>query len=497
MRPPFPRWLASSLLFLLTAGCTAAVPSLTGGPVDGGNEPEASDAGRADAGGDAGGDAGTADGGEPHPSSPDAGTPEPGDAGPPPQTHQGDGVGFVTDGVNGIRVDRYTWTDSAGRPRTVSLKRQGEGNPGNGGYAVQITYEHLVGAAWQPIVLGGTGGGEQGFGYFVAHEHYRSFDDNSSGTIAAVHGEDDSPLGLDFAVAATPAVLSPSSTVATHSFTTTYPKWGTVAAMGDVDAVTPKAAASHQKFVLPLSIQWTFEKGRDFPRIDLKLDLTQVTAGQLAFDVRGPYGVLEFANGDSNATLNNVQWGDSAYHFTTQSAASGDLTTTAGWDWAQAIGATRPYHALLARHPTSSALYELGLFEQKVGADTGLVYSGYSDHRGGSRTSTGHDLLSASFQDWEWPFQSAQYAGLSQGAPATGKKFAWGSSSLYGSLATVQYLTSTQSVPLTAFPGSKALLYRTCLVFGVSPFTDANRKGITRAAAESATPSCPTAAPLN
>ncbi|EBW2381269.1 hypothetical protein DAR30_24955, partial [Salmonella enterica subsp. enterica serovar Enteritidis] len=32
--------------------------------------------------------------------------------------------------VNGLKVWRFVWSDSNGRTRTVSLKKQGEGNPG-------------------------------------------------------------------------------------------------------------------------------------------------------------------------------------------------------------------------------------------------------------------------------------------------------------------------------------------------------------------------------
>ena len=321
--------------------------------------------------------------------------------------------------VGGVPVDRYTWIDSAGRPRTASLKRQSGG--ANGGYAVQLTYEVPDGAGWRTVTADGTGGGEKGFGYFVAHERYRTFDDNSQGTIAALHGEDDSPLGLGFAVTGTHSSLSPSSTVATHTFLSTYPKWGTVAPMADVDAQTPKALAAHKKFVLPLAIQWTFQKGTDFPRIDVKLDLSEASAGQLAFDVRGPYGVLEFADGDTDASLNNVQWGDSAFHFSTESAAAAYLTTAASWAWSEPISSARKYHALLARHSTTGALYELGLIEQKLGSDPGLVYSGFADNRGRSYASTQHGLLSIAFSDSEWPFQSAQYSGVSAGAPANGR----------------------------------------------------------------------------
>ena len=438
-----------------------------------------------------GGDPGSEDGGPAF--LPDAG---PSDAGQTlsESTQTGDGVKRETTTVGSVSVDLYTWTDSNGRPRTVALKREGASH---GGYAVRITYDAPDGGGWRTVTLDGTGGGEQGFGYFVAHERYRTFSDASSGTIAAIHGEDDSPLGLGFAVAGVHTAIDASSTAVSHSFTLSYPKWGTVAAMTDVDGPTPVSAAAHAKFTLPVTIQWTFEKGKDFPRVDTRVDLSSVTAGQLAFDMRGPYGVLEFADADSSATLNNVQWGDSAFHFTTRAAASGDLTTQADWVWSDPLGSSRPYHALLARHSTTGLLYELGLVEVKVGADPGLVYSGYSDNRGTTKGATGHALLSAQFTEGEWPFQSAQYAGLSAGAPATNKKFAWGSSSLYGSQTSTQYLNGTLSVPITPFPSSKKLVYRTCVVFGVSPFTNGNQVGLTRSVAQSASPSCATAQPLN
>jgi hypothetical protein len=412
-----------------------------------------------------------------------------------PDVETGDGVARQAATVAGIAVDRYTWIDSAGRTRSASLRRQGAGN---GGYAVELTCDTPEGGGWRTVTLRGTGGGEQGFGYFVAHELYRSFDDGSSGTIAALHGEDDSPLGLAFPVTGSHSAIAAASTVATHTFVTTYPKWGTVAPLADVQGtkMTPRALDQHRKLVLPLTIQWTFEKGKDSPRIDYRLDLGAAQAGQLAFDVRGPYGVLEFADGDEAATLGNVQWGDSAYHFTTQAKTAELLTTLAGWDWSQPIGTSRPYSALLARHSATGVVYELGLLEQRLGGDPGLVYSGYSDNRGKSKATTGNNLLSAGFADWEWPFQSAQYAGLTAAAAATSKKLAWGSSALYGSANTQQYLTPALAKDLTAYPPGGSLVYRVCLVTGVSTFSDGAQVGLTRTAAASASPSCSSASPL-
>ncbi len=436
-------------------------------------------------------DAGTDDGGSDDSGTPDAGAP---DAGAEPTLEAGDGVARETTTVAGIPVDRYTWTDAQGRPRTVSLKRQSPA--GNGGYAVQMTYQVPAGAEWRTVTVDGTAGGEAGFGYFVAHELYRTFDNGTSGTIAGRHGEDDSPLGLGFPVEASRLALTTESTSASHRFTLHYPKWGTLAAMADVTDATASAADAHQKFRVPVTIQWVFQKGTDFPRIDTRVDLGEATAGQLSFDMRGPYGVVEFADATASATLNNVQWGDSLHHFTTGVSAAGALTTHANWTWNEPIGGARKYHALLARHPTSGVLYELGLVELKLGVDAGLVYGGYSLNNGTTRAASGRALLSDGFSEGEWPFQSAQYSGLSAATPVTGKKFAWGSSSFYGSAIDSVYFNNGISLPITAFPESRVLVYRTCLVLGVSPYTDANPKSLARLTAESVAPSCATASPL-
>src|SRR5688572_19680843 len=77
--------------------------------------------------------------------------------------------------VNGVEVDRYIWRDSKGLLRSVSLKKQGNGNPGHGGYAVQMTYEVREGASVRRVVANATPGGDGGFGYFVSHERYRYY----------------------------------------------------------------------------------------------------------------------------------------------------------------------------------------------------------------------------------------------------------------------------------------------------------------------------------
>src|SRR5687767_6715590 len=86
--------------------------------------------------------------------------------------------------VNGLKVDRYTWLDSNQRPRTVSLKQEGNGNPGHGGYAVQMTYQYESNGAWKTVTVNAQAGSDGGFGYFVSHERYRDFTNGTNGTIA-------------------------------------------------------------------------------------------------------------------------------------------------------------------------------------------------------------------------------------------------------------------------------------------------------------------------
>src|SRR5690606_19837968 len=133
-----------------------------------------------------------------------------------------------------------------------------------------------------------------------------------------------------------------------------------------------------------------FQANTDFPRIDFKLDLSAAEPGQLAFDVRGPYGVVQFADGQANAVLSNVQWGDSLYHFTTLAPAAGFLGTDADWTWNTPIGTSRAYNALIARHTDSGALYEIGLVEVPLEDETGLVFGGWAPNLGKTKALSGN-----------------------------------------------------------------------------------------------------------
>lgn len=95
-----------------------------------------------------------------------------------PSTNKAAGVRLDTATVNGLVVDRYTWQDSKGWPRTASLVRYGQtlnGQP-RGGYAARFTYQVFEQATgrWRTVAINApTDRGDAGFGYFVSQKTTR------------------------------------------------------------------------------------------------------------------------------------------------------------------------------------------------------------------------------------------------------------------------------------------------------------------------------------
>ena len=266
----------------------------------------------------------------------------------------GAAVGHTVTTVNGLSVDRYSWLDSNGRTRTVSLKREGEGNPGHGGYAIQMTYFAYMNGNWRRKVVNSA----EGFGYFVSHEAYRTFSDGFNGTIADhVFGVTDSPLGRSLPVTGT-ELADTDPDRAAHRFAMSYPRYGTIDPIpkneeGEDSSATPVAPAELRRYTLPVRITWYFLEGTDFPRIRTSVDLGNVgVADRVNFDVRGPYGVMDFDQG--NMPISRVMWGD-RLHFKSIGAP---LTRNREWTWNQANAGAR-YTAMIAGQ------YEVGLVEPR------------------------------------------------------------------------------------------------------------------------------------
>lgn len=387
------------------------------------------------------------------------------------------GVVEHTDTVTlGQATDTYSWLDSKGLLRTVSLKKQGAGN---GGYAIQMTYQYLDNGAVRTVTANAPNGGDGGFGYFVSHERYRDFSDGTQNTIAGkIFHADDSPLGRGFAA----SIQRPQQSrpgLAIYRATIQYPHYGTAAAHpvnadgSDVPAL-PVDPASYALYKLPVTVSWYFEAGKDYPRIRTRVSMVKLVADLVSFDLRGPYGVLDFDNGIGR-TVTKVMWGD-RFHFRT---VSWPVTRNSTWVWSQPNKGAR-YNALIAGG------YEMG-FYQPIRYAKSTMRDGYADERG-LTSSTFRQGKGCAYQaqiipcDWEWAYQSVQYSLPydSRTTPTTFKKMAWGSTAYWGtgpSLGTI-WDSPTTSSPFVGFPQSKVISYDVCLVLGRTV-----NGGLTKAAA--------------
>lgn len=395
--------------------------------------------------------------------------------------------------VNGVRCDVWTWTDSTGHPRTVALKLEGHGNPGHGGYAVQMTYYvHDLSPAekgdggWRKITANAPNEYDGGFGYFVSHERYRYFADGTNDTIAhKVFKGDDAPLGNTFPVTTR---LAANGDVGSESFALVYPHYGTKVP-GGFDMNTGRDnpplslnPADYAVYKIPVTTTWVFQSGRDYPRIDVSVDMARIrapgsatpTAGLVSFDVRGPYGVLIFDDGH-NGVVNTAEWGDQEYVFTPLRTP---ITRGSPWDWSKPNYGAR--YNVITTGTRPGTVYEMGLFEPRTASRSALA-DGYDPQRG--YTSAGYAAVpnhqpttdvcgdpQTLPTDGYWPYQSVQY-GLPCKAmtadylstPIAGKKISWGSAALYGFNVSTSY-NGRLPYPIDNFP--PRLDYSVCLVLG-------------------------------
>lgn len=355
--------------------------------------------------------------------------------------------------INSAIVDRYTWRDASKRPRSVSLVRYGQVVNGRrqGGYAIQFTYQIPVAMAgpsqWRTVYINPPADrSDAGFGYFVSHELYRTFDapvcpdDSTQCAIAHVHGEDDSPLGLNLPGRGTNIVLTGKRAI--HAFTLNYPHWGTIDPIADPESMlTPSNPALHRKYDLPVTIHWEFIAGQNYPLWSVHYDLSGAGVNRLSIDLRGPYGVMVFDETDS--VLRRVEWGDK-YLFGTSGKG---VTTNSAWTWNQPNAGAR-YNLLIA------GLYEMGVV-QNVPYATSTIGSGWTNDR--NRTSAqGLGCPEAAWRlpcDWEWPYQSVQYEGLST-RMTRAKKLAWGTAPFFGTAKTAVWINATMTEPFAGYPAA-------------------------------------------
>ena len=402
-------------------------------------------------------------------------------------------VTHTTGTVNGVMCDIWTWADSAGAPRTIALKMQGNGNPGNGGYAVQMTYYvfnyspfNKEGGTYQKVTVNPAGTSDGGFGYFVSHERARTFTDGTTGTIAGkIYGVDDSPLGSGFPATAT---VSTGTNSGSESFQIQYYHYGTTtpgtlntSTGQDVGLPPNNSQNTYTQYMLPATTTWVFQSGVDYPRIDVSVDMSQLiplggttpTPGLVSFDVRGPYGNMVFD--DSGGTVTSVTWGDQQYLFAPYQTP---VTRSSTWNWSAPNTGAR--YQVLTVGSLPGTRYEMGLFEPVNAAGSALA-DGYAPERGTTSASfaaaggTSFDSCTPTQQaqtlpsDGTWPYQSVQYSlpcpptSNFLTTPTNNQKIAWGSSSFYGYDISSVY-NGVNSLPINNFPASYQLKYSVCLV---------------------------------
>ena len=408
----------------------------------------------------------------------------------------GANVSHTTGLVDGVLCDIWTWTDSHQKPRTVALKMEGNGNPGHGGYAVRMTYYRRyyygpTGPAptWQKMTVDAAKERDGGFGYFVSHERFRFFDNGDVDTIASeIFGTDDSPLGLDFPAAS--SIPLDTAAAGAESFVIGYGHYGTKVpwaidpGTGEDSPRLPTTASSFAFYPMPVTTTWVFQDGRDFLRLDITVDLSQVVppgqaapaAGLVNFDVRGPYGVMLFDD-DKNGVIGSAVWGDQTNRFTTRAAP---VTRSSRWKWSAGNAGARYTALIVGATGLKHGRFEMGLFEPAPALSASALADGYAAERGFTSTSYaaagGVSVDACAVQhrqtlpsDGEWPYQSVQYSLPCPPTPnfltkpTTGKKIAWGSSAYYGSELS-EVFNGFESLPINAFPADNRLSYSVCLV---------------------------------
>lgn len=301
--------------------------------------------------------------------------------------------------VDGYTVDQYRWNDSACRARSAALVR----NDPKGGHAKQFTYT-LPGGAVRTVGANTTEPAS-GFGYIVSHLYEPAFANNN--------GEDDSPLGSSLGNGFQTVFQGPYHAI--HQFTVNYPRWG---------GANPAAAT---KYDMPVTIQWVFVTGRDYPLWAVTFDLSAAPDQAVQADTRAPYGEMNFDGSPSSGyggEIGGVAWGEK-YKFTSTSST---FSFNSAWTW-NVLNTLAPYNSLWTKNTDA----EMGIAGTRV--NTKQDAGGYQGGDGRGHTSA---ELGFRCQDpgevhvmpcsWVWPFQSVNYSldPGNPGDPTGSSRLAWG-----------------------------------------------------------------------
>ncbi len=348
--------------------------------------------------------------------------------------------------VDGLSSDRFTWRDSQNESRSAVLAHNdGASGAGgsNGGELRELDYVTSSGAtrtAHAPPTSFG------GFGYVVAHR--------SEGT-DGLGNNDDSPLGHFFP--GTWTRLFEGRNHAIFRFTQTYPRYATTT-----------AASPNARYDVPVTVDWVFSTGHDAPLWAVTWDLSAVPANAVESDSRAPYGELLFdgsADLDSHSVIAGVGWGD-RYKFTT---TGGPVTFNSSWTWDTPN--TIPYVEIwtAAVDAAMGIVQTQTLSQHDAGGYWGIDRWNTTSAQGnGCNTSTG-DLDSVMPCDFNWPYQTIQYAFNDPNTPTNDPRIAWGAE--FGFLGQTSYQANGSSwyggpVPSVTASGWPKQSYSTYIALG-------------------------------
>ena len=348
--------------------------------------------------------------------------------------------------VDGLPSDRFTWKDSQNQTRSAVLAHN-DGTTGaggsTGGELREFDYVTSSGAtrtAHAPPTSFG------GFGYVVAHR--------SEGT-DGIGNNDDSPLGHFFPGTWTRVFEGRNHAI--FRFTQLYPRYATTT-----------ASPANQRYDVPVTIDWVFSSGRDNPLWAVTWDLSAVPPNAVESDSRAPYGEMLFdgsADLDSHSVIAGVGWGDE-YKFTT---TGGPVTFNSDWTW-----------------DTPNTVPYVEIWTQAVDAAMGIVQTQtLAQHDAGGYWGIGRwNTTSASGNacntssgdgnykmpcDYNWPYQTIQYAFNDPSTPTNDPRLAWGAE--FGFLGQTSYQANGSSwyggpVPSVTASGWPKQSYSTYVVLG-------------------------------
>lgn len=283
--------------------------------------------------------------------------------------------------VSSMVSDRFTWTDSAGKPRVAVLAHNDTGaGPGGvrGGALREFQYRMPDDSTRTAGVTNYGNGGYAGFGYVVSHAA-------NSSCIG-----DDSPLGGYFA--GTWQRVFEGRHHAVFRFTQNYPR--------NCSTTLPVVART-----VPVTIDWVFSTGRDNPLWALTWDLSGVPVNTFWDDSRAPYGELNI-DGTGAADIDGVAWGD-RYRFTSTTAP---VTLDSSWTWNAAN--TVPYVKLwiASTNATMGLVQTQPNAQQDAGGGRNPFYHDMTPYWG--KTSANGNAGGANVMPWQdsWPYQANAFS---------------------------------------------------------------------------------------